>query len=137
MKSNMAWMIRLGVILFITGIILMIFSAIVHIRPGSFIEADDEFQFNFIRLYGFVGIVLFLVGITLYITGMRDLYFKPLKSLLYPELHQKAPLKNPIRIELRYIECKYCRENIPINSNQCPYCGGKQKKEESLSLKKV
>lgn len=136
MKDSIIWMIRLGVILSITGLILIIISLLYHINLEIHGEwGENEFEMLFYRVYGIVGIVMVLVGISLYITGMRDLYFKPLKHLLYPDIKMNKPLKRVVNIKLPTIECKFCKEKIPLDSFMCPYCGGRQQKGNSIKLK--
>ena len=141
MRDSFTWMIRLGFILLVTGLILMIISLLFHINPNTFIEEEDfrrnlDFHLLFYRVYGFVGIVLFIAGITLYITGMRDMYFKPLKQLLYPQIPPDQQ-RNSTTHDSHEILCGNCKRRIPYESEKCPYCGVKQLHQVNITMKNL
>jgi hypothetical protein len=140
MIERISKIIKLGILLSITGTIIIIiylvqmFHRILTTHPDW---ANPDFELSLIYANLILGIALSIVGIFLYTTGIRDLYFRPLKQLLYPQLKQNAPVRNPIRVELRLIECKKCNKSIPLDSQLCPYCGLKQFEDNAITLKNI
>lgn len=138
MIEKITKMIRVGAVLIASGLIITILAILYmfSLTMNARFQTDwgnPNFELILTYAYLLIGIVLFIVGAYFYVIGMRDMYFRPLKQLLYPQLTQRAPLKNPIRIELRTIECKSCSRNIPIDCKLCPYCGVKQIAEGTIT----
>lgn len=140
MIGRISKIIKIGILLSIFGLILMITSVFYHLAlwANQTYYTDwgsSNFELTIVRVLGIVGVVIFIIGIYFYTIGMRDLYFKPLKNLLYPQIKQNTPIKYPIGIKLQSIECKNCKKIISLDSNQCPYCGVKQYSGNDITLK--
>jgi hypothetical protein len=80
----------------------------------------------------FVASVFFVIGIRFSIIGLIEEF-----HLCSPFPITPLPIPDSALAQhyLRYIVCFNCKRSIPADSNLCPYCGKKQSKDKSITLK--
>jgi hypothetical protein len=144
MTKQDSWIIKIGGTVLIIGIALMTISLLYHIQLGyhspgwSFDWNDHQVQLLTYRIMGLLGLFLLIIGAIFYTMGMRSLYFKPLKQLLYPPLPREDQNKSPSSYnpENTYA-CAGCKRLIPYGVAACPHCGVKQLGNVGVGLKDV
>ncbi len=128
MRDINQWMIKFGSWLILIGSIAL-FSIIIFFLLFSYMWGRVMFSLIFLLV---VGIICLSLGFFFLFKGIQNMYFKPMKQLLYP--HLRPPVGNPLsQQQIRH--CQRCKRQIPMDSKWCPYCSNRSPDYYGVTLK--